>query len=262
LRAINDSAPLAVDVDSSLLQQALINLVINARDALEQNGTIIVRTQSVIDGKQCYAELSVEDDGPGIDPTTQTHLFEPFFTTKKDGKGSGLGLAMVHGTVMQHGGSVRVDSELGRGSRFTIRIPAANDIPMPATVTITQPQHQKRKILVVEDQPEVAHLLANLLQRVGYEVLSAERPSRALQLAQEQAHIDIVLCDLNMPEMHGTALAEKLKSDRPELPIVFMSGYSGDTTQLPVNSKLLGKPFSVAELQTALDAALAAPDKR
>jgi CheY-like chemotaxis protein len=258
LRSNNDANLPAVEVDSALIQQAIINLVINARDALVQGGTITVRTQLVIDHGNHYAELSVEDNGPGIDDVTLKHLFEPFFTTKERGKGSGLGLAMVHGTVTQHGGSVRVTSTLGRGSQFTLRIPAVAASTGIANATNVSPHlmNQQRTILVVEDHPDVLALLEVLLQREGYRVFSADRPSAALATVRAQPSIDLVLSDLKMPEMHGTSLARDLRRYRPGLPIIFMSGYSGDTTRLPVGAKLLGKPFSVAELQEAIDETL------
>jgi PAS domain S-box-containing protein len=259
LRSFNDVNVPAVEVDSALIQQALVNLVINARDALVLGGTISVRTQLAIEGGNRYAEISVEDNGPGIDDATLKHLFEPFFTTKDGGKGSGLGLAMVHGTVTQHGGSVRVTSTLGRGSRFTLRIPAAVESidDTKGTAAALHPTNLKQTILVVEDHPDVLSLLEALLQKAGYRVVGADRPSAALAIVREQSTIDLVLSDLNMPEMHGTSLARELRRHRPGLPIIFMSGYSGDTTRLPVGAKLLGKPFSVAELQEAIDEAIA-----
>jgi PAS domain S-box-containing protein len=256
--ASTDPSLPAVDVDSALIQQALINLVINARDALSQGGTIVVRTQIAMDGGKRFAEISVADDGPGIDDATLTHLFEPFFTTKNNGKGSGLGLAMVHGTVTQHGGSVYVTSKLGQGSRFTLRLPVATELPNTAIAkeNPTLLTKQLRTILVVEDHPEVAALLENLLERSGYRVFSADRPSTALSVARDQPGIDVVLSDLSMPEMHGTLLALELQRQRPKLPIVFMSGNNGDAAHLPAGARLLGKPFSIAELQSAITGAL------
>jgi two-component system, cell cycle sensor histidine kinase and response regulator CckA len=256
LRGSTDPKLPEVDVDRSLIQQALVNLVINARDALGHGGVISVRTRAVSEGGVPYAELSVEDDGPGIDAATRARLFEPFFTTKADGKGSGLGLAMVHGTVTQHGGTVRVDSQAGRGTCFTLRIPAVAADTSPTARASSPPPPprpvQERTILVVEDQPAVAHLLSLLLRRAGHRVLVAERPSRALELAQQHPSFDLLLCDLMMPEMHGTALAAELRRDRPGLPVLFISGYGGDAAHVPAGSKVLGKPFSIADLHAAI----------
>ena len=241
------------EVDFSLLQQALINLVINARDALTQGGTITVRTQAVQEADQSYAELSVEDNGAGINEATKAHVFEPFFTTKTDGKGTGLGLAMVHGTVTQHGGTVRVDSRAGSGSRFTLRLPAVADQQAPRTADSTARRSQTSyTILVVEDDPAVATLLSRLLRRDGHTVLHAAIPSEALAFATSDQRLDLLLCDLLMPEMHGTTLAALLTQARPNLPVLFMSGYTGDVEQLPSGARLLTKPCSLAELRSAI----------
>jgi two-component system cell cycle sensor histidine kinase/response regulator CckA len=244
------------------VQQALINLVINARDVLGDGGTITVRTRALLESDASFALLEVEDDGPGIDEAHRARIFEPFFTTKPVGKGSGLGLAMVHGTVAQHGGSVRVTSRPGSGSCFTLHFPAA--VARPGSVPskperVTLDRVLRRTVLVVEDDPGVARVLLELLLHAGYTALLAQLPSEALALATQSNRIDVVLCDLMMPEMHGTELAVKLQRHNPSLRILFMSGYSGGSTKLPRGAKLLSKPFSLAELDDAIQAVLAEP---
>jgi signal transduction histidine kinase len=262
LSAVLDEELPPVEVDASLVQQALINLVINARDVLVDGGTITVRTRALLESDASFAQLEVEDDGPGIDEAHRARIFEPFFTTKAVGKGSGLGLAMVHGTVAQHGGSVRVTSRPGSGSCFTLRFPAAvarpGSVP-PKPERVTLDRVLRRTVLVVEDDPGVARVLLELLLQAGYTALLAQLPSEALALATQSNRIDVVLCDLMMPEMHGTELAAQLQRHNPSLRILFMSGYSGGSAKLPRGAKLLGKPFSLAELDNAIQAVLAEP---
>ncbi|HEX2585766.1 MAG TPA: PAS domain-containing protein [Steroidobacteraceae bacterium] len=240
-----------VDVDSSMFQQALINLVINARDAINADGSIFIVTSAIQKQGRSFAELVVRDTGGGIDPKIKARIFEPFFTTKSVGAGTGMGLAMVHGTVLQHGGSIEVESQPGKETAFHIRIPAAMP-PQQATTSATSSTADcsgaGRTVLVVDDKPEVLSLVSTVLQRSGYNVLSADSPCMALSIIKQQQDIDLAICDLVMPEMHGTALAEKLKQIRPSLLVTYMSGYGGNAVKLPLGSKLLNKPFSLDEL--------------
>ncbi|HEX2586034.1 MAG TPA: response regulator, partial [Steroidobacteraceae bacterium] len=174
----------------------------------------------------------------------------PFFTTKSVGAGTGMGLAMVHGTVLQHGGSIEVESKSSKGTAFHIRIPSAMP-PQAATSAISSIADCSgagRTVLVVDDKPEVLSLVSTVLQRSGYNVLSADSPSIALSIINKQQDVDLAICDLVMPEMHGTVLAEKLKQIRPSMVITYMSGYGGNAVKLPLGSKLLNKPFSLDEL--------------
>jgi two-component system, cell cycle sensor histidine kinase and response regulator CckA len=248
------SQPLWVDVDSSMFQQVLINLVINARDAMRFGGSIVIASRAIQQQAVMLAELIVRDTGAGIDPEIKGRIFEPFFTTKALGAGSGMGLAMVHGTVLQHGGTIDVETERDTGTAFVIRIPTvAKTVSrvVPESLSATKGAGAST-VLVVDDQPEIGELVTAALKRGGYTVLAAVAPSQALALAREHPEIQLALCDLVMPEMHGTALAVELKKLKPDLAIVFMSGYSGESAGIPHGAKLLQKPFSLDELIAAI----------
>jgi len=252
LQTMLASQALWVDVDASMFQQALINLVINARDALGSGGSIFIVTNSIHRQGRSFAELIVRDTGDGIDPKIKARIFEPFFTTKSAGSGSGMGLAMVHGTVLQHGGSIDVESSAGDGTAFHIKIPTVAGPSQPkasAMESVINKVESAHVVLVVDDKPEVLTLVCTVLQRSGYSVLSASSPSEALSISMQNPDLDLAICDLVMPEMHGTALADKLRVINPSISIAFMSGYGGNRMELPPDSRLLKKPFSLDELR-------------
>ncbi len=245
----------AISVDPTLIEQALINLVINARDAMPRGGTVTLRTRRLDAGagKQ-LVEIEVADDGPGMEPSVKERIFDPFFTTKGE-FGTGLGLATVLGTVEQHGGHVEVDSEKGQGARFRLRLPAE---PPEATESLgiapRQPEIQEvgREILVIEDEPLVAAVIARSLERKGNVVILAHRPADAIRLWDEHPGIELVICDVSMGEMRGPELVRILRKSERKLRVLYVTGYSeedmGDTLAEPV----LQKPFSPNELLRAV----------
>ena len=238
---IGPSLPL-VEADTTMLEQVLMNLVLNARDALPGGGRITITTRAVeFDPARVrdhpdrrpgrFARLSVADAGCGMDEETLKRIFEPFFTTKGLGKGSGLGLATVYGVVAQHQGWVEVESQVGQGSVFHVFLPASTKSGVPAEAG---GRHDNLRgsgtILVVEDELAVRTILARTLCRFGYTVLEAGGGREAMELWKaRRAEIDLLLTDMVMPGgMTGLSLAEKLRSEKPSLKVIVTSGYSGD----------------------------------
>jgi PAS domain S-box-containing protein len=266
----------AVRADPGQLEHILMNLAVNARDAMPRAGTLTVETANVELGEAFrranpgaspgqYVMLSVSDTGTGMNDHTLAHLFEPFFTTKELGKGTGLGLSMVYGIVKQSGGYITVDSELGRGSTFRIYLPRVNE-------TADQPQAEAppatRKagsgtILLVEDEDAVRGLVETILTSDGYQMLVANSPAQAIDIFRNfPGSIDVLLTDVVMPEISGPELAEHLLALRPGLKVIYMSGYAGEhLDQEGVNaegSSLLQKPFTAAALEEKIRQALGA----
>jgi PAS domain S-box-containing protein len=257
--------------DPGQIQQALINLVMNARDAMEGNGRLTIRIRLArIDEAFArthvpmpageYVELSVSDTGAGMSLDTQAHMFEPFFTTKEVGKGTGLGLPMVYGTVQQCGGFIFVDSAVGSGSTFRVYFPPAaaavtGDTPPDAGETGTA------TILVAEDEAAVRALVVGALSSHGYHVLPAESGSEALRIAAGHADpIDLLLTDANMPGMNGIELANELVRRRGNMHIVIMSGYTAESLSVSGVSQpiaFLPKPFTPRELRQKIRDVLA-----
>jgi len=251
-----------VQADPSQMEQVLLNLAVNARDAMPEGGTLTVRLRNaVIDDAEAskrspmtagaYVLLAVTDTGVGMDEKTKAHIFEPFFTTKAVGKGTGLGLATVYGVVKQSGGFIWVDSALGKGTTFTIYLPFAKKTVMSAEKeeSSTALAGGSETILVVEDEAEVRELACQFLQGSGYKVLDAKDGVEALELAmQHSERIHLVLSDMVMPRMSGTELATQLKNKRPDLKILFMTGYAGYSAREANGGTerrmMLQKPFS------------------
>ncbi|HEX7980830.1 MAG TPA: ATP-binding protein [Gemmatimonadaceae bacterium] len=256
-----------VHMDPSELDQILVNLVVNARDAMAQGGVVTIETSrsrlATDHGQAEFVLLTVSDTGAGIDDGTMPHIFEPFFTTKGE-KGNGLGLSTVYGIVEQNGGRIEVDSTVGVGTRFSIHLPLAQD-SQSARLTPAQPTSvvaQKATVLLVEDENAVRILAHRILERAGYRVLDARHGADALLLWRQHApQIDAVVTDLVMPEMGGRALADKLRAMNPTLPIVFMSGYSDDEMTrrgfADAQIAFLAKPFSADSLVGAVREAIA-----
>ena len=246
--------------DTGMIEQAILNLAVNARDAMPHGGRLIICTSSQTlknpeapDGEEArpHACLAVTDTGLGIARETLPHIFEPFFTTKEVGKGTGLGLATVYGIVRQHNGWITVRSEVGHGTTFQIYLPPA--IGQPAAPSATPPLNQLPRgtgtILVVEDEPPVRKLVAQLLQRLGYSIVTAANGTEALERwRQHRGKISLVLTDITMPGgMNGHQLAAQLLAGSPQLPVVFMSGYTGNATDaataLAEGENFIRKPF-------------------
>jgi two-component system, cell cycle sensor histidine kinase and response regulator CckA len=222
-----DPAGGRVKADPSLLAQLLMNLAVNARDAMPQGGTLTVRTAQIGD----KVVVTVADTGVGMDAATRARIFEPFFTTKPVGEGTGLGLATVHSIVEQAGGAIAVESEPNRGTTFRIELPACHDVaPAKATVYVRRADLRSREtILLVEDEDLVRSLARRVLEGRGYQVYAAPCGAEALELFDQlPGRPDLVVTDVVMPGMGGRELAERLRDRQPDLPVLFMSGYTTD----------------------------------
>jgi signal transduction histidine kinase len=262
---IDENLPL-ISADPSQIQQILLNLAVNARDAMPSGGLLTiearhapseVRDERVLRGVQpeIGARLCVSDTGCGMTPETIAQVFEPFFTTKPLGKGTGLGLSTVYGIVQQHGGRIDVTSEPGTGTTFTIDFPAvaAADSPDAAGDHVDPPGRGSESILLVEDQAELRSLVARVLSGRGYRVLAASDVDDAVALAQPGLHhIDLLLVDMVMPGRNGRALYDEISTGLPGLKVLFMSGYSGDVLSkhrvVEEGLPFLQKPFSPDDL--------------
>jgi two-component system cell cycle sensor histidine kinase/response regulator CckA len=256
----------AVKVDTSQIDQVLANLCVNARDAIAGVGKIIVETKNIaVDEAYCashagffpgeYAMLAVSDDGCGMDEETQAHLFEPFFTTKDMGKGTGLGLATVHGIVKQNDGFINVYSEPGQGTTFKIYFPRHN-AELAVSLKESEAEISPGKgetVLIVEDEKAILDLGKRFLEDSGYTVLTARTPREAIRLVEEHiGDIHLLLTDVVMPEMNGQELAEQLVSINPNLECLFMSGYTANVIAhrgiLEEGVHFIHKPFSMKDL--------------
>ncbi len=265
-----------VKVDPAQIQQILINLVVNARDAMPQGGKVVIETANVeLDEEYAgrhievrpgrYVMLAVSDNGSGIDEQTQARIFEPFFTTKQKGKGTGLGLSTVYGIVRQSGGHITVESALREGSRFRIYLP-------PTAVTELKVEDETppleteilsgtETVLVVEDEPALRRLISVSLEKRGYTVLAAEDGSEAIRILENNpGEIDLVVSDIMMPKLNGLELRKKATLLRPDMRFLFISGYAEDTigrtAHLPQDAGYLEKPFLPIELARKVRALL------
>ncbi|BAL87784.1 putative multi-sensor signal transduction histidine kinase [Actinoplanes missouriensis 431] len=264
LIAIPCEQPLTVHADPGQIQQILLNLAINARDAMPEGGTIVLEVNlATLDGDEInmqpplaagtYARLLVSDTGHGMSPATAARIFEPFYTTKPHGKGTGLGLATVYGIVTEAGGSINVYSEIDIGTTFRIYLPLVTAPTRAGTVVSRQAPSpgDGRTVLIVEDEPALARVVARIVGNNGYHVIVATNGPEALEL-YEQHGCDLLLTDVIMPEMSGPQLAEILHQHDPGLPVVYMSGYSngllGKTHVLDEDITFLEKPFTAGDL--------------
>lgn len=256
----------SVAADAGMIEQVIMNLVVNARDAMPKGGTLTIKLEPVqLDVEQARGNLKVQpgpfvcltvtDTGCGMDEATLQRIFEPFFTTKEPGKGTGLGLATVYGIVAQHKGWVEVESERGKGSTFKVFIPATTKIrtePTPAGKAAIVRGHET--ILLVEDQAGLRRAVAQSLRRLGYRLLEAANGREAMKLWQEHAQqIDLLFSDMVMPEgMTGLELAEKFKRENPKLKVLLSSGYSAEVAEqgLPAAGGIayLPKPYQFEDL--------------
>jgi len=253
-----------VKVDRGQLEQVIVNLVVNARDAMPEGGRITIVTAAAdpdesagATGSARLVTLSVTDTGTGMDEHTRARIFEPFFTTKEPGKGTGLGLATVYGIIRQSGGAIQVESELGEGTTFTISLPQVQDRAETETAeTASAPARRGTEtVLVVEDEAEVRTLVHSVLVDHGYLVLSAGRPSEAVDIAERHpGPIHLLVTDMVMPEMGGPSLARQLIAVRPEMAVLYMSGYTEST--VGEGSLFLQKPFTPDAIARSVRAAL------
>jgi len=254
-----------VNVDPGQFEAAVLNIVVNARDAMPDGGQITIRTRNVAGEEAGQHEravvVSIQDTGCGIEPAQIRHVFEPFFTTKVVGKGTGLGLSQVYGFAAQSGGEARIKSETGKGTVVTLFLPAS-DKPLPARPEASSlpliAKEPAGRILLVEDNEAVGNLAETLLGELGHAVVRARSGPEALSLADRGAEFDIVFSDVVMPGMSGVELADKLKQRRPQLPIILTTGYSeGLITAESQNFPVVRKPYRMETLAVAVDEALA-----
>jgi CheY-like chemotaxis protein len=229
-----------VKADAGQISQVLMNLVVNARDAMPGGGRLIIETANIdlpddaglADMDLCggpHVRIAVSDTGTGMDESTASRIFEPFYTTKEQGRGTGMGLAMVHGIVKQHGGDIRVYSELGKGTAFKVYLPRVTKGDESATSTASPVRLGSETILLVEDEPSVRRVLERRLEKWGYRVFHASDPADAERVvADYPEHIDLLLTDIVMPGRNGLELYEALRRTRPDLKVLYMSGYTND----------------------------------
>lgn len=253
--------PVLVKADRGQTEQIIMNLAVNARDAMAGGGTLTIETANVqLDEHYAkanpsvqpgpYAVLTISDTGSGMTPQVQARVFEPFFTTQELGKGTGLGLATVHGIATRGGGSVNVYSELGKGTSFKVYFPraAAVDIVPDEPLLVSRPYLGSEKILVVEDAAALRELTKRLLERQGYTVLLAGSAEEAVRVFAANEAIDLLLTDVVMPGASGPELSQRLVGQRPTLKVIFMSGYTEVTIVhdgvLNPGIAFLHKPFT------------------
>jgi CheY-like chemotaxis protein len=257
-------------VDPGQLEQVVLNLVVNARDAMPEGGRLTIETSAAeIDSVEArsyvslppgsYAVLSVSDTGVGMDAATRARIFEPFFTTKGPGKGTGLGLATVYGILKQSGGDIQVYSVPRHGTTFKIYLPRVDAAPVDerqAEAAVLPPRGLET-VLLAEDEDAVRRLVREMLERLGYTVLEAGSGVEALELCREHpGSIDLLLTDLVMPRMGGRQLAQRAAELRPRMPVLYMSGYTDDalTEGCPLDegAAFLQKPFTLPALARLL----------
>ena len=255
-----------IKVDRSQLEQAILNLAVNARDAMPAGGTLAIQARNVHFSETqvwqhsslppgSYVALTISDTGVGIDPDAQSRIFEPFFTTKAPGKGTGLGLSMVYGVVKQSDGAITVESVLGRGTTFKIFLPQCDEEAASGQSALAEPEKStgSETILLVEDQAAIREVISAYLMRLGYNVLTAPDGEAALSIAAtQQKSIDLVVTDLLMPNMGGLELATRMKQLHPETRVLFMSGYPDEAIRsqegLTEDVEIMQKPFSMKSL--------------
>lgn len=280
-RIIGDDVDLVVDldcevrctrVDPTLLEQVIVNLVVNARDAMPRGGTVDISTRcrresskGSLDqeGALGWVELCVSDTGEGIDPAVSDRIFEPYFTTKEMEKGTGLGLATVYGIVEQSGGSIEVESEPGRGSTFRVRLPHVEDevVTPDEPVLVAGKAVAGKTVLLTEDEADIREAIAEYLEREGVTVLQAKDGLDALEVvARHHGDIHLLVTDLVMPRLNGPDLAARLLAERKDLKVIFVSGYTperigGDGVKHD-NTVFLQKPFLLSELINSMRAVL------
>jgi len=271
---LGDGVP-PIWADQTGLEQVIMNLTLNARDAMPKGGCITIATTTtqltVAEAEKNpesragqYATLSVLDTGTGMDPATRSRIFEPFFTTKETHKGTGMGLATVYGITKQHEGWIEVASEIGKGSQFRVFFPQTDRVaePMQTVSPTVTPPGGESTILIVEDDEAVRSLVREVLDHNGYRVLEAEHGEAALEVWKQHGdEIDLLLTDMVMPgSVNGLELSQRLLAEQPDLKVIYTSGYSselfGSDIRLEDGRNYLPKPYLSAKLTTILHRAL------
>jgi CheY-like chemotaxis protein len=263
-----------VKVDPGQIAQVIVNLAVNARDAMPRGGTLTLETRNVDEGTPetgfrpgRHVLLVVTDTGCGMSPEVQARAFEPFFTTKGEGKGTGLGLAVVHGIIQQSGGSIWLESRPGAGATFQIYLPAVRGTaarPSGRQESAVPPVQGRETILLAEDEDAVREVTAQLLESFGYQVLKASSGEEALRLAESQrGKIHLLMTDVVMPGMGGRELADLLRAREPHLKVLFQSGYTDDAVVrygvVHAEVTFLQKPFTPQALAEKVRQALDHP---
>jgi PAS domain S-box-containing protein len=266
----------AVMIDPGQLSQVLTNLALNSRDAMPKGGKLTIDTENVdVDATYTgarpglkpgrHVRLSVSDTGTGMDKSTLQHAFEPFFTTKPRGQGTGLGLATIYRIVTQAGGQISLYAEAGMGTRAAVLLPITNQTEAPELPAISTKAKSNETVLVVEDQEDLREIAGRILSQNGYQVIAAANGPDAIEMVKAYTgRIDLLLTDVIMPQMLGTELAPLLVRDRPDLRVLYMSGYAqptlGSNGTFPTDDDLLDKPFTepslLARVRQALEAEL------
>jgi two-component system cell cycle sensor histidine kinase/response regulator CckA len=257
-----DYAPIVADAGQ--LEQVLVNLAINARDAMLRGGTLTIRTgETLLDLASAgvldvlpgpYVTIDVEDTGTGMDEATRSRAFEPFFTTKGPAQGAGLGLAMVYGIVRQSGGAISLRSAPGAGTHVRIHLPRG-DASAAAHPAAPRIEPSRGLVLLVEDEPRVRAQARRLLQRSGYDVVEASDGADGKRVfAERQGHVTVVVTDVVMPMIGGVEMVSTLRAVQPELPVVFVSGYTAEDQDLPLDDRtaFLTKPYTIDSLCDAI----------
>jgi CheY-like chemotaxis protein len=255
-----------IKADRSQIEQTIVNLAVNARDAMTAGGSLTIETENVLLVSEFTAShlglnpgphllLTISDTGTGMTDDVKAHLFEPFFTTKEEGKGSGLGLATVYGIVKQSNGSIWIESEVDQGTIIKIYFPRADgaEAAQPAPKTALKPGPATETILLVEDNDAVREIVSEILQDLGYTVLIARNGQHALKLVSSYSEpIDLLLSDIVMPGISGRTLAETLQQTHPNLKVLLMTGYSEETIAdfgvVTPKIDLLQKPYMPQDL--------------
>ncbi len=250
-----DRAELWASTDVAQLESGILNLAINARDAMPEGGALTIETAET-EGEDGLPSVSVivRDSGTGMAPNIIANVFEPFFTTKPLGQGTGLGLSMVYGFIKQSGGDVQIESAVGKGTEVVIRLPACSpdtaETLDPATPGETQ--GDGRVVLVVEDDPQVRMLILEVLRDLRFRAIEAGDPDRAITILEKQERIDLLISDVGLPGMNGRQLAEIARRERPELKVLFMTGYAAEAAVrsefLDAGMDMLTKPFTLDDL--------------
>ena len=258
-----DPALHRVIADPTQISQVILNLIVNARDAMPKGGTLTITTRNSDVRKPQrnttlpsgeYVVLAIEDTGHGMDGETARQVFEPFFTTKEIGKGVGLGLSTAYGIVKQSGGDIAVESTLGQGATFSVYLPSTDkELPVDPSPATVQRVKCSETVLLVEDEAELREFIREVLLSQGYTVLEARNGQQGIEVAREYSGtIHLLLTDIVMPGFNGTELADRLVAVRPDLKVLYMSGYaepaSVDLSKLSEEGRFLPKPFSIGDL--------------